>query len=77
MSSIIAAVLAELFGTKHLGKIRALSGALMVLASAATPGFIGLLFDTGVSLAAIASGFAAYLLVAAGVTFALPDPRAA
>ncbi|MEZ0172180.1 nitrate/nitrite transporter [Microvirga sp. TS319] len=74
---IIAAVLAELFGTKHLGKIRALAGALMVLASAATPGFIGLLFDSGVGLASIALGFAAYLLVAAGVTFALPDSRAA
>jgi len=74
---IIAAVLAELFGTKHLGKIRALAGAVMVVASAATPGLVGLLFDAGISLGTIALGFATYLLIAAGVTFTLPNPRAA
>jgi len=74
---VIAAVLAELFGTTHLGKIRALAGAIMVVASAATPGAIGLLFDAGVSLAAICFGFAAYMIAAAGVTFVLPNPRAA
>jgi len=52
---IIAAVLAELFGTTHLGKIRALAGALMVVASAATPGLIGLLFDAGIGLGTIPS----------------------
>ncbi|HEU6442427.1 MAG TPA: MFS transporter [Microvirga sp.] len=74
---IIAAVLAELFGTKHLGKIRALAGAVMVVASAATPGLIGLLFDAGIDLRTIALGFATYLLIAAGITFTLPNPRAA
>lgn len=73
---IIAAVLAELFGTTHLGKIRALASAIMVVASAATPGAIGLLFDAGIGLGAIGLGFAAYLLAAAGITFALPNPRA-
>ncbi|WP_162820846.1 MFS transporter [Microvirga calopogonii] len=74
---VIAAVLAELFGTTHLGKIRALAGAIMVVASAATPGAIGLLFDAGVTLEAICLGFAAYMIAAAAVTFALPNPRAA
>jgi MFS family permease len=74
---IVAAVLAELFGTKHLGKIRALAGSIMVAASAATPGLIGLLLDAAVSLEAISLGFTAYMLAAAGITFALPDPRAA
>jgi len=74
---VIAAVLAELFGTVHLGKIRALAGAIMVVASAATPGAIGLLFDAGVSLEAICLGFAAYMIAAAAVTFVLPNPRAA
>lgn len=73
---VIAAVLAELFGTTHLGKIRAIAGALMVVASAATPGAIGLLIDAGVSLETIVLGFAAYMFLAAGVTFALPNPRA-
>jgi predicted MFS family arabinose efflux permease len=74
---VIAAVLAELFGTTHLGKIRALAGAIMVVASAATPGAIGLLFDAGVSLEAICLGFVAYMLAAAAITFVLPNPRAA
>jgi len=74
---VIAAVLAELFGTTHLGKIRALAGAIMVVASAATPGAIGLLFDAGVTLEAICIGFAAYMIAAAAVTFVLPNPRAA
>ena len=74
---IVAAVLAELFGTKHLGKIRALAGSIMVVASAATPGLVGLLLDAAVSLEAISLGFAAYMVAAAGITFALPDPRAA
>jgi MFS family permease len=74
---VIAAVLAELFGTTHLGKIRALAGAIMVVASAATPGAIGLLFDAGVSLESICLGFVAYMLTAAAITFVLPNPRAA
>jgi MFS family permease len=74
---VIAAVLAELFGTTHLGKIRALAGAIMVVASAATPGAIGLLFDAGISLEAICLGFVAYMLAAAAITFVLPNPRAA
>lgn len=73
---VIAAVLAELFGTTHLGKIRAIAGAMMVVASAATPGAIGLLIDAGVSLETIVLGFAAYMILAAGVTFMLPNPRA-
>ena len=73
---VIAAVLAELFGTTHLGKIRALAGAIMVVASAVTPGAIGLLFDVGISLEAICLGFVAYMLAAAAVTFVLPNPRA-
>ncbi|MGO4526086.1 nitrate/nitrite transporter [Microvirga sp. 2MCAF35] len=74
---VIAAVLAELFGTTHLGKIRALAGAIMVVASAATPGAIGLLFDAEVTLEAICLGFAAYMIAAAAITFVLPNPRAA
>jgi len=73
---VVAAVLAELFGTTHLGKIRALAGAFMVVASALGPVGAGMLLDAGVSIGAIGLGFAAYLVLAAGITFALPDPRA-
>ncbi len=74
---VIAAVLAELYGTRHLGKIRALAGAIMVIASAIGPVIAGPLFDRGVGVDVVALGFAAYMIAAAAVTFLLPNPRAA
>src|SRR4051812_26184693 len=50
---VMPAVLAEMFGTRHLGRVRALAGALSVVASATTPGSVGLLFDAGISPAAV------------------------
>jgi MFS family permease len=73
---VIAAVLAEIYGTRHLGKIRALAGAIMVIASALGPVVAGPLFDIGVGVEVVALGFAAYLVAAAAVTFTLPNPRA-
>ncbi|MDX5593710.1 MFS transporter [Pseudovibrio sp. SPO723] len=48
--AVMSAYLAESFGTGHLGSIRALYTALMVLGSAVAPGVMGLLVDTGVPL---------------------------
>ncbi|MCF7992670.1 MAG: MFS transporter [Thiohalocapsa sp.] len=45
-----AAALAELYGTAHLGAIRALVVALKVLATALAPAILGLLIDQGVGL---------------------------
>src|SRR3712207_1460462 len=73
---VIAAVLAEIYGTRHLGRIRALAGAIMVIASALGPVVAGPLFDIGIGVEAVALGFAAYLATAAAITFALPKPRA-
>ncbi|MCB8822451.1 MFS transporter [Microvirga rosea] len=73
---VIAAVLAEIYGTKHLGKIRALAGAIMVIASAIGPVIAGPLFDIGVGIDVVALGFAAYMIAAAAITFTLPNPRA-
>ncbi len=73
---VIAAVLAEIYGTKHLGKIRALAGAIMVIASAIGPVVAGPLFDRGVGVDTVALGFAAYMIAAAAITFVLPNPRA-
>ncbi len=68
----LTALWAELYGTAHLGAIRALASALMVFASALGPVAMGALFDAEVTIAAIAYGCAAICL-AAGVaaTFAL------
>lgn len=73
---VISAVLAEIYGTRHLGKIRALAGAIMVIASAIGPVVAGPLFDKGVGVDMVALGFAAYLIGAAAITFMLPDSRA-
>ena len=74
---VIAATLAELYGTRHLGKVRALAGAIMVIASALGPVGPGMLFDAGVGIDAVAGGFIVYMLAAAAITFVLPNPRAA
>jgi hypothetical protein len=58
---VIPAVLAELYGTRHLGRIRALAGALSVVASATTPGAVGVLFDAGVTPPALLMGFGIYV----------------
>jgi MFS family permease len=73
---VMPAVLAELFGTRHLGTVRALAGSICVVASAATPGIVGLLFDTGITPEALAGAFALYAALATAITFALPNPRA-
>jgi hypothetical protein len=40
----------ELYGVVHLGAIRSIATALMVVATAVAPGLVGVLMDTGVSL---------------------------
>jgi predicted MFS family arabinose efflux permease len=61
---IVPAALAEIYGTEHLGTIRALAGSIMVWGSAATPVLFGLLFDTGLPLAALGIACAIYTVVA-------------
>ena len=61
---VVPAVLAEIFGTEHLGAIRGLAAAIMVAGSATTPWLFGLLFDWQVPLGAFAIGCAAYVIVA-------------
>jgi MFS family permease len=61
-NTVMPAILAELFGTQHLGRVRALAGSLSVVASATTPGTAGFLFDRGVTQGALGLGFAAYVV---------------
>jgi MFS family permease len=68
---VVPAVLAEIFGTTHLGTIRGLAAALMVVGSAATPVVFGLLFDWQVPLAALAIGCALYVVGASFLTVPL------
>ena len=48
--ALASAVLAELYGTAHLGSIRAVYTAMMVFASALAPGLMGVLLDNGIGL---------------------------
>lgn len=64
-STLLGALWAELFGTRHLGAIRGVAFAALVLASALGPGLVGVLLDAGVRLEHQYLAMAAYALVAA------------
>ncbi|MGB1213731.1 MAG: MFS transporter [Pikeienuella sp.] len=56
------ALLAELYGTRWLGGIRAISAAVMVLGSAVGPGVSGMLLDAGVAFDTQLWGMGGYLI---------------
>jgi len=67
------AIWAEIYGVAHLGTIKALGSALMVLGSALSPPIMGWAIDAGVTMEAIAIGCAIYSCVAIFlVTFVYP-----
>ena len=47
---VVGVLWAELYGTDHLGAIRSMVVALLVLSTAMAPGLMGLLIDAGFSL---------------------------
>lgn len=48
-STLVGALWPEVYGTRHMGAIRAVAFSLMVFASAAGPGLIGWLIDLGIA----------------------------
>ncbi len=70
MSPVVGALWAEIYGTAHIGKIRALATSAMVLASAIGPGFAGVLIDLGFNLERQSFIYAAYCFGVTGVFFA-------
>lgn len=56
---------AELYGTRHLGAIRSLVTAGMVLATSLAPGLMGLLLDAGIRLVTQLLAMAGYCFAAA------------
>lgn len=75
-STMSAALWAEVYGTANLGRIRAMTGALMVLGSAIGPGLCGWLIDKGVGMPDQAFGIGIYFVVAA-ILAAIGGRRAA
>jgi MFS family permease len=71
MSPVVGALWAEVYGTAHLGAIRALATSAMVAASAIGPGIAGYLIDIGVDLDAQGWAYAAYCFGGAALFFAL------
>lgn len=66
-STLLGALWPELYGTKHLGEIRSVVVALMVLASALGPGITGVLIDADVSYLMQIDAMAFYCVVMSGV----------
>jgi len=71
MSPVVGALWAELYGTAHIGTIRALVNSAFVFASAIGPGVAGLLIDFGVELDAQAFVYAAYCFGGAASYFVM------
>lgn len=74
MSPIVGALWVELYGTAHIGGIRALATSALVAASALGPGIAGALIDLGIDLDVQAFAYAGYCVLGA-VTYLLLQPR--
>ena len=61
-----AAFWAEAYGTAHVGAIKALATALMVIGSAIGPALTGALIDAGVTFPEQMLGIAAYMVIVSG-----------
>lgn len=68
-STVPAAFWAEAYGTRHLGAIKSLATAIMVLGTAVGPVLTGLLIDSGVAFADQMVGIALYFWLAAVLVF--------
>lgn len=64
-STLPNAFWAEFYGTRHIGAIKAMAAAVMVLGSAIGPGLTGILIDRQIDLYTQYVGVAAYFLAAA------------
>jgi MFS family permease len=74
--TLVGALWPELYGTRHLGAIRSVVWAAIVLGSAVGPGLTGVLIDRGVSYPAQINAMALYGFVCLAA-FALVAPRLA
>lgn len=60
--ALFSAIWAEIYGTRFLGSLKAMSSALMVFSSALSPFLLGLFFDLGADMMTLCLGLMAYLL---------------
>ena len=69
-STLPNAFWAEFYGTRHIGAIKAMAAAIMVLGSAIGPWLTGVLIDAGVALDTQYLGVAAYFIFASAMMWA-------
>jgi sugar phosphate permease len=74
MNPIVGALWVEMYGTAHIGSIRAIATAALVAASAVGPGIAGALIDLGIDLDLQAFAYAAYCGIGAA-TYGLLQSR--
>ena len=68
-SPIINALWAEVYGTKHIGRIRALMASLTVISTSISPILFGYLIDNGITGSELFFWLAMYVLLAMFVAF--------
>ncbi|MGI9317488.1 MAG: MFS transporter, partial [bacterium] len=59
----------ELYGSRHIGSIKSLSTAAMVLSSAISPVILGWFFDLGVALETLTAVSAVYILITSALAY--------
>lgn len=70
-NTIFGSLWPELYGTRHLGGIKALATAAMVFSSALGPGLMGMLLDWGISIEQQCFVIAVYCFAVAALAYAL------
>ncbi len=68
-STVSVAFWSEVYGTKHVGSIKALTAAFMVIGSAIGPALTGQLIDIGYSFPDQMIGYAVYIMMVSGLTY--------
>jgi MFS family permease len=72
--TILAALWAEVYGTRHLGAVRAFAASLSVYSTAASPVILGWMIDGGTTIPTISVACLAYIVIATAlVRFAYRD----
>ena len=62
-STVSAPFWSEMYGNRHLGSIKSLASAIMVMFTALSPVVLGLLIDNGFSMETLAAGSAVYVFL--------------
>ncbi|WP_420860467.1 MFS transporter [Algirhabdus cladophorae] len=68
--TVLVAFWSEVFGTKHIGSIKAFATALMVIGSAIGPALSGILIDYGITFEAQMPAISVYFLVSTMISWA-------